>query len=215
MEIQLNPRREMLAVGPASHNGKRREREVIRLDTEKAIRQVMAAVGCDREAAKKIVGKEVRLLTGCDWKTAPVVVERGYYVVDYKKKTRHLPEEGAFDHKAAYRMAGFVYKRKFEGRLPWYIDPEDLVQEAVIRIYEMSGHPESQEKKYRFYLALNAMRGFLERQGRLRSSVEPGYKESCREEKASPDTWGRSHRATENMCRIIEAKGITPRELAA
>jgi DNA-directed RNA polymerase specialized sigma24 family protein len=144
-----------------------------------------------------------------------VVVERGYYIVDYKRKTRHLPEDGAFDHAMAYRMAGFVYKRRFEGRLPWYIDPEDLVQEAVIRIYEMSGHPASQEKKYRFYLALNAMRGFVERQQRLRGGQEdPGFEEFSWKH-GSSDTWGRSHRATEKMCRIIEARGITPRELEA
>jgi len=187
--MELNPKREVQAVGPMSRNGRRREREVIRLETEKAIAGVMATCGCDQGAARKAVASEIRLLFNCDYKTASTVVERGYLVVDYHKKTRYLPQERtAFDHTAAYRMAGFVYKRKYEDRLPWYIAPEDLIQEGVLRLFEMAGHPRFKEKGFRFYLALNAMKGFIERQRRMRGGIggtTPGYEETWRRDAGS------------------------------
>jgi hypothetical protein len=137
-------------------------------------------------------------------------------------------------------MAWHVYHKKFRGNLPWHLDAKEVVQEGVLMLLEMAGHPRFKERKFQFYVALNGMKGFIERQRRLRGSrigpeVEPGYEESYREEagadwlagwqaerqeapqkaKASPDTWGRSHRATEKMCRVIESKGITPMDRAA
>ncbi|MBU4447135.1 MAG: hypothetical protein KKD99_01020, partial [Proteobacteria bacterium] len=90
------------------------------------------------------------------------------------------------------------------------------------------------------YVAFNGMQGFIDRQRRLRGArigpeETPGYEEVYRENagaawmadwqaerkdaplkaKASPDTWSRAHRATEKICRVIEAKGVRPMDLAA
>jgi hypothetical protein len=80
------------------------------------------------------------------------------------------PDAEDFPLNVAKSLPGFVYKRKYEERLPWYITADDLIQEAVMRLYEMSGHPRYQEKKFCFYLANNGMKGFIERQRRLRGA---------------------------------------------
>ena len=206
-------------VGAYGNKGKGREREIIPIP----------------EGVTEV--REVMALFDCSYLTAKASLKRGFFIVDYLKRSI-CP--GPLDPKAAYGMAWCVYRKKFEGKLPWYLDAKELVQEGVLMLLEMAGHPRFKEGKFQFYVALNGMKGFIERQRRLRGArlgpeVEAGYEESYREDvradwlacwqaerqeapqkaKASPDTWGRSHRATEMVCRVIEAKGIAPRELAA
>jgi hypothetical protein len=129
----------------------------------------------------------------CDRRTAKASIERGYYIVDFHKRTV-CP--GVLDTEAAYNLAWFIYRRKYADRLPWYVAPEDLIQEGVLRLLEMAGHPRFQEKGFRFYLALNAMKGWIERQRRMRGGINgttPGYEETYRQDAWS--SWQRSWQA--------------------
>lgn len=124
--------------------------------------------------------KAIMELFACDRHTAKATLERGYYIVDFHKRTV-LP--GPLDPEAAYRMAWFIFRRKFEYRLPWYIDPQDLVQEGVVRLLEMAGHPRFEERRFQFYVAHNGMKGFIERQRRMRGGIGgqiPGYRDTYR-----------------------------------
>jgi hypothetical protein len=208
-------------VGAYGNKGKGREREIMPIP----------------EGVTEV--REVMALFECSYLTARASLKRGYYIVDYRKRSI-CP--GPLDPEAGYKMAWCVYHKKFLGKLPWYFDAQEVVQEGVLMLLEMAGHPRFQERKFQFYVALNGMKGFIERQRRLRGArigaeAQPGFEEAYREDvradwlacwqaerqeprqkakaKSSPDTWGRSHRATEKMCRVIEAKGIIPMELAA
>ncbi|MDD2901723.1 MAG: hypothetical protein PHU44_04755 [Syntrophales bacterium] len=118
----------------------------------------------------------------CDRRTAKASIERGYYIVDYHRRTI-CP--GPLDPEAAYRLVWSIYRRKYLDRLPWFVTSEDLVQEGVLRLLEMAGHPRFQEKGFQFYLALNAMKGWIERQRRMRGGINgtiPGYEETIRQD---------------------------------
>jgi len=147
-------------VGASGKNG--REREVIPVPEGMTdVKAVMAFFQCDRRTAK-------------------ASMERGFYIVGFHRRTI-CP--GPLDTEAAYRLAWFIYRRKFEHWLPWYVAVEDLVQEGVLRLFEMAGHPRFQEKGFQFYLCLNAMKGWIEKQRRMRGGVggtTPGYEETWR-----------------------------------
>ncbi|MDD2903449.1 MAG: hypothetical protein PHU44_13550 [Syntrophales bacterium] len=151
-------------VGASGKNG--REREVIPVpEGMTEVKAVMAFFQCDR-------------------RTARVSMARGYYIVNYHRRSI-CP--GDLDNDAVYRLAWLIYRRKYQDRLPWYVAPEDLIQEGVLRLLEMAGHPRFHEKGFQFYLALNAMKGWIERQRRLRGGINgttPGYEETWR-----PDAW--------------------------
>lgn len=144
--------------------------------------------GRKREVVPVPVGmtdvKEVMGHFQCDRRTAKATLERGYYIVGYHRRAIC---SGDLDTDAAYALAWSIYRRKYFDRLPWYVAPEDLVQEGVLRLLEMAGHPRFKEKGFRFYLALNAMKGWIERQRRLRGGIggtTPGYEETLR-----PEAW--------------------------
>ena len=203
-------------VGASGKNG--REREVIPVpDGMTDVKAVMVFFQCDRHTAK-------------------ASIERGYYIVDFHQRTVY---PGPLDTESAYKLAWFIYRRKFESWLPWYVGVEDLVQEGVTRLFEMAGHPRFQEKGFQFYLALNAMKGWIERQRRMRGGIggtTPGYEETWRRDsgatwqadwqaerqeapqkaKTSPDTYHRSQAATEKIVRqIYEAgEGVSQAQLA-
>jgi len=153
---------------------------------------------------------------GIDWSTARAALQRGYVIVDYhKRSTCPGPVD---DPGPLYQMCWFIFHRKFKDRLPWYIDVQDLVQEGVLRLVEMAGHPRFGERKFRFYLAFTAMKGFVEREQRRRRGFDgtfPDDDESLieadgyffpRVSERTPDTWGMSQRATIKMCRLLEGK---------
>jgi len=207
-------------VGAYGNKGQGREREIIPVPSGMTdIKAIMARFGCS-------------------YLTAKATLKRGYYIVGYLERSI-CP--GPLDPGAAYGMAWCVYHRKFKDKLPWYLDAKEVVQEGVVMLLEMAGHPRFQERKFQFYVALNGMKGFIERQRRLRGArtgqeVEPGFEEVYRQDAgaawladwqaernevpqqakaSSPDTWGRAHRATEKMCRVIKAKRIFPMPRAA
>lgn len=151
-------------VGASGKNG--REREVIIVEEGMTVTEVMAMFKCDRHTAKDSI-------------------ERGFYIVNFHKRTIY---PCPLDTESADNLAWFIYRRKYEDRLPWYVAPEDLVQEGVLRLFEMAAHPRFQEKGFQFYLCLNAMKGWIERQRRMRGGVggtTPGYEETWRRDAAN------------------------------
>jgi len=122
----------------------------------------------------------VMVLFDCKRPTAKRSLERGYYIVDYHQRTV-CPDIDKFDAAAAYRMVWFIYKRKFKDRLPWYIEAQDLIQEGVTRLLELSGHPRFEERKFMFFKAYGFMGSYIQSQGRLRGSCiggeDPGFQE--------------------------------------
>ena len=203
-------------VGASGKNG--REREVIPVpDGMTNVKAVMVFFQCDRHTAK-------------------ASIERGYYIVNFHQRTVY---PGPLDTESAYKLAWFIYRRKFESWLPWYVGVEDLVQEGVTRLFEMAGHPRFQEKGFQFYLALNAMKGWIERQRRMRGGIggtTPGYEETWRSNsgatwqadwqaerqevpqkaKTSPDTYHQSQAITEKIVRQIyeSGEGVNQAQLA-
>jgi hypothetical protein len=132
-------------------------------------------------------------------RTAHAIVKRGFYIVDYTKPAM-CP--GEIDIEAAYRIAKWWLYKKLGGRLPHWAEPEDMIQDAVTRLIERGGDPRMAEASYRFYVVRGAMSEYLWRNQKHEHEDE--------EEIDAPGsrwgTWDRSYRATETMCRMIEAE---------
>jgi len=80
----------------------------------------------------------VMALFKCNYMTAKATLKRGYCIVEYLKRSI-CP--GPLDPEAGYKMAWYVYHRKFKSRLPWYLEAKEVVQESVVMLLEMAGHP--------------------------------------------------------------------------
>jgi hypothetical protein len=142
-----------------------REREVIPIPEDmNSIEAVMAHFGCTQKRAKASLA-------------------RGYFILGFNQRTI-CPDIDKFDAAAAYRMVRFIYQRKFKDRLPWYIEAQDLIQEGVTRLLELSGHPHYHERKFMFLKAYGFMGSYIQSQGRLRGSrvggEDPGYEQTWR-----------------------------------
>ena len=164
----------------------------------------------------KMTVKEVMAMFDCPRETARDSVKRGYYIINYTKRTL-IP--GQLDPAEAYRMAWGCYHKLFRGHVPWWIEADDLVQEGVERLLQQAGHPRMNENTFVFRAAKYAMCEYL-RKNRKHDNEDVSWIDFTADEERqhcapSPDTWGAAHRATETMCRAIEAKGITPMEQAA
>ena len=147
-------------------------------------------VDLGREQETIPIPKDINTIEGvmvhfnCNQKVAKASLVRGYFIVDYNKRTV-CPSLSEFDPEAAYRMVLFIYRRKFKDRLPWYIEAQDLIQEGVMRLLELSGHPRYHERKFMFYKALDFMATCIQSQSRLRgftvshvNGEGPGYEEA-------------------------------------
>jgi len=141
-------------------------------------------------------------------RTAHAIVKRGFYIVDYTKPAM-CP--GEIDMAEAYRIAKWWFYKKVAGRAPYWADADDMIQDAVTRLIERGGDPRMAEDSYRFYVVRGAMAEYLRRNQKHQHEAE--------DEIEAPGsrwvTWDRSYRATETMCRMIEARGITPMQRAA
>lgn len=96
----------------------------------------------------------------CTQKRAKASLARGYVIKGFNQRTI-CPDIDKFNADAAYRMVRFIYQRKFRDRLPWYIEAQDLIQEGVMRLLELSGHPHYQERKFMFYKAYGFMATYI------------------------------------------------------
>ena len=140
--------------------------------------------------------------------TAHSIVRRGYYIVNYTKPAM-CP--GEIDMEDAYRIANWWLYKKLGGRLPHWAEPDDMIQDAVTRLIERGGDPRMAEASYRFYVVRGAMAEYLRRNQKHEHEDE----EKIEAPGSRWGTWDRSYRATETMCRVIEARGAYPMERAA
>jgi hypothetical protein len=136
-------------------------------------------------------------------RTAHSIVNRGFYIVNYTKPAM-CP--GEIDMKDAYRIANWWLNKRLGGRLPHWAEPEDMIQDAVTRLIERGGDPRMAEASYRFYVVRGAMTEYLRRNQKHEHEDE----EKIEAPGSRWGTWDRSYRATETMCRMIEAKGAYP-----
>ena len=141
-------------------------------------------------------------------RTAHLIAKRGYYVVDYQKPAM-CP--GWIDMDSAYRIAKWWFYKKLGGLVPWWAEAEDMIQEGVTRLIERGGDPRMAEDSYRFYVVRSAMAEYLRRNKKHQHEDE----EKIEAPGSRWGTWDRSYRATETMCRVIEARGIVPMARAA
>jgi hypothetical protein len=140
--------------------------------------------------------------------TAHSIIRSGFYIVNYNKPAM-CP--GEIDMEDAYRIANWWLYKKLGGRLPHWAEPDDMIQDAVTRLIERGGDPRMAEASYRFYVVRGAMTEYLRRN--RKHAHEP--EEEIEAPGSKWGTWDRSCRATETMCRMIEAKGITRMAQAA
>ena len=141
-------------------------------------------------------------------RTAHLIAKRGFYIVDYTKPAM-CP--GWIDMEDAYRIANWWLYKKLGGRLPHWAEPDDMIQDAVTRLIERGGDPRMAEDSYRFYVVRSAMAEYLRRNKKHQHEDE----EKIEAPGSRWGTWDRSYRATETMCRMIEARKIPPMDLAA
>ena len=120
--------------------------------------------------------KEVKEKYGLSAKRAREVLKQGFFVKNYSKKQIIIDPEN-FDPAISYSTAKRVYWKNFRWNPLAQSIKEDLIQEAVTRMYELSGKvKERANGKYGigygyFWVAHNAMLSFLktwQRQMRFR-----------------------------------------------
>jgi hypothetical protein len=142
-------------------------------------------------------------------RTAHAIVKRGFHIVDYTKPAK-CPGTMA-DVENAYRMARWWFYKKLAGRVPYWADGSDMIQEAVTRLVEMAGDPRMSEPSFAFYVIKAAMAAYL----RSNQKHQHENEEKIDAPGSRWGTWDRSYQATETVCRMIEARGITPMDRAA
>jgi hypothetical protein len=120
--------------------------------------------------------REIKEKYGLSSKRAREVLKQGFFVKNYSKKQIIIDPEN-FDPEVSYSTAKRVYWKNFRWSPLAQSIKEDLIQEAVTRMYELSGKvKENANGKYGigygyFWVAHNAMLSFLktwQRQMRFR-----------------------------------------------
>jgi hypothetical protein len=110
--------------------------------------------------------KQIRDEYGLSAKRAREVSKQGFFVKNYSKKQIIIDPEN-FDPAISYSTAKRVYFKNFAWRPVAASIKEDLIQEAVTRMYELSGKvKENANGKYSvgygfFWVAHNAMISYL------------------------------------------------------
>jgi len=158
-----------------------------------------------------MTAKEAMVVFNCPKGTAQKTVKRGYYVVDYCKKTV-IP--GWFDPDEAYKMSKWVFNYTFRGRVPEWADMEDMLQDGVIRLLELGGHPRIKAPGYALRVIKTAMVSYLRRnrrqehedESRIDTHVYGRVSEGCQRCVPTIDTWHLKQAPTERMVRMIEAR---------
>jgi hypothetical protein len=110
--------------------------------------------------------KEIKEKYGLSSKRAREVLKQGFFVKNYSKKQIIIDPEN-FDPLVSYSTAKRVYWKNFRWSPLAQSIKEDLIQEAVTRMYELSGKvKERANEKYGigynyFWVAHNSMLAFL------------------------------------------------------
>jgi hypothetical protein len=114
----------------------------------------------------EMTSKEIKGKYGLSSKRAREAMKQGFFVKNYSKKQIIIDPEN-FDPAISYSTAKRVYWRNFAWRPLAQSIKEDLIQEAVTRMYELSGKvKENANGKYGigygfFWVAHNAMLSYL------------------------------------------------------
>lgn len=117
----------------------------------------MQKIWIDSEKTTKEIVKKYKVSRSTAWRAR----KRGYLCLDYHKK------EIVIDNKniqSKFFTSGEVYKLAW--KLVWNLysdfqDKEDLVQEAVLRLLELSGHHGFSSPKWRYTVAKMAMMTYM------------------------------------------------------
>lgn len=108
--------------------------------------------------------KEIREKYGLKPQKACNAKRKGFFVKNYSRK-QVIIDESRYDPHIAYGVARKVFRRNFLLNPVAISIREDLIQEAVTRMYELSGKAAENEKYsvnyYFFWVAHNAMHSFL------------------------------------------------------
>ena len=110
--------------------------------------------------------REIRDKYGLSARRARATMRQGFFVKNYSRKQVIIDPEN-FDPAVPYSTAKRVYFKKFSWRPLAQSIKEDLIQEAVTRMYELSGKvKEGANGKYSvgygyFWVAHNAMISYL------------------------------------------------------
>ena len=110
--------------------------------------------------------KQIRDEYGLSSKRAREVLKQGFFVKNYSRKQIIIDPEN-FDPAVSYSTAKRVYFRNFAWRPLAQSIKDDLIQEAVTRMYELSGKvKERANEKYGigygyFWVAHNAMLSYF------------------------------------------------------
>ena len=124
----------------------------------------------------EMTSSEIKEKYGLNSKKANEAKKKGFFVRNYSRK-QIIIDPANFDVAISYSTAKRVYFRNFAWRPLAQSIKEDLIQEAVTRMYELSGKvKENANDKYGigygfFWVAHNAMLSFLktwQRQMRFR-----------------------------------------------
>ena len=109
---------------------------------------------------------EIKEKYGLSTKRAREALEKGFFVKNYSKRQVIIDPEN-FDPAVSYSTAKRVYFKNFSWRPLAQSIKEDLIQEAVMRMFELSGKvKEGANGKYSvgygyFWVAHNAMISYL------------------------------------------------------
>jgi len=145
-------------------------------------------------------------------RTAHAIAKRGFHIIGYKERRQcpaaHVTPQFAAE---AYRIANWWVYKKLAGRVAPGADADDLIQEAVTRLIELAGDPKMKSDSFKFYVVRTTVAEYLRRNQKHQHEDE----EKIEAPGSKWGTWDRSYRATETMCRMIAARGITPMDRAA
>jgi hypothetical protein len=109
---------------------------------------------------------EIKEKYGLNSRRAREALNKGFFVKNYSKR-QVIIDPGNFDPAVSYSIAKRVYWKNFSWRPIAQSIKEDLIQEAVTRMYELSGKvKEGANGKYSvgysyFWVAHNAMISYL------------------------------------------------------
>lgn len=147
---------------------------------------------------------ELMRLLDCGRSTAVKAFKQGYLVVDYHTKTVK-PGKLSISAEDCYKMAWSIFHRNYGHRIPWYIDPVDVIQEGVAGLLERAGDEKFDKPLFRLYVCKNAMRNFFRKSVRVRrDSVNLDKDELIVYVDPSVDTWAKKNAQEDLTIALID-----------